>query len=66
MVSLVSSTESDSDLENSPNEAKLISQLREKLTTAPIIKTSTAPIPGNIRKPVKSGKFEDSNVKMNE
>nr|XP_050847842.1 uncharacterized protein LOC127062913 [Vespula vulgaris] len=58
MVSLISSTESDSDLENSPNEAKLISQLREKLTTAPIIKTSTTPIPGNIRKPVKSVSFQ--------
>ncbi|XP_035725466.1 uncharacterized protein LOC118443095 isoform X1 [Vespa mandarinia] len=58
MVSLVSSTESDSDLENSPNEAKLISQLREKLTTAPIIKTSTTQIPGNIKKPVKSVSFQ--------
>ncbi|XP_015184621.1 PREDICTED: uncharacterized protein LOC107070699 [Polistes dominula] len=57
MVSLVSSTESDSDLENSPNEAKLINQLREKLSTTPIIKTSTTPIPGNIRKPVKSVSF---------
>ncbi|XP_014614512.1 PREDICTED: uncharacterized protein LOC106792557 isoform X1 [Polistes canadensis] len=58
MVSLVSSTESDSDLENSPNEAKLIDQLREKLSTTPIIKTSTTPIPGNIRKSVKSVSFQ--------
>lgn len=58
MVSLVSSTESDSDLENSPNEAKLISQLREKLATTPIIKSSTTPIPGVNRKPIKTVSFQ--------
>ncbi|KAK2585089.1 hypothetical protein KPH14_008601 [Odynerus spinipes] len=62
MVSLVSSTESDSDLENSPNEAKLISQLREKLATTPIIKSSTTPIPGGSRKPVKSVSFQRDSI----
>lgn len=55
MVSLVSSADSDSDTENSPGDDKLISELRSKLPTTPIIKTSINPNHGVIRKPIKSG-----------
>lgn len=53
MVSLISSADSDSDAENSPGDDKLISELRSKLPTTPIIKTSINP--GMTRKPIKSG-----------
>jgi len=55
MVSLVSSADSDSDVENSPGDDKLIDELRSKLPTTPIIKTSINPNPGTARKPIKSG-----------
>ncbi|XP_014486222.1 PREDICTED: uncharacterized protein LOC106750403, partial [Dinoponera quadriceps] len=54
MVSLVSSADSDSDAENSPGDDKLISELRSKLPTMPIIKTSINSNPGVTRKPIKS------------
>lgn len=55
MVSLVSSADSDSDAENSPGDDKLINELRSKLPTTPIIKTSINPNPTVLRKPIKSG-----------
>lgn len=55
MVSLVSSADSDSDAENSPGDDKLINELRSKLPTMPIIKTSINPNPAILRKPIKSG-----------
>ncbi|XP_011144528.2 uncharacterized protein LOC105186182 [Harpegnathos saltator] len=58
MVSLVSSADSDSDAENSPGDDKLISELRSKLPTTPIIKTSINPNPGVTRKPIKSVSFQ--------
>ncbi|XP_012530928.1 uncharacterized protein LOC105833619 [Monomorium pharaonis] len=58
MVSLVSSADSDSDVENSPCDDKLISELRSKLPTTPIIKTSINPNPGTARKPIKSVSFQ--------
>jgi hypothetical protein len=57
MVSLVSSADSDSDVENSPGDDKLINELRSKLPTTPIIKTSINPNPSTARKPIKSGKL---------
>jgi len=57
MVSLVSSADSDSDVENSPGDDKLINELRSKLPTTPIIKTSINPNPMTARKPIKSGKM---------
>lgn len=57
MVSLVSSADSDSDVENSPGDDKLINELRSKLPTMPIIKTSINPNLGTARKPIKSGIF---------
>ncbi|KYM85874.1 hypothetical protein ALC53_04363 [Atta colombica] len=54
MVSLVSSADSDSDVENSPGDDKLINELRSKLPTTPIIKTSINPNPMTTRKPIKS------------
>ncbi|KYQ50186.1 hypothetical protein ALC60_10755 [Trachymyrmex zeteki] len=54
MVSLVSSADSDSDVENSPGDDKLINELRSKLPTTPIIKTSINPNPVTTRKPIKS------------
>ncbi|KYN06491.1 hypothetical protein ALC62_02570 [Cyphomyrmex costatus] len=56
MVSLVSSADSDSDVENSPGDDKLINELRSKLPTTPIIKTSINPNPATARRPIKSGK----------
>ncbi|KYN43593.1 hypothetical protein ALC56_01855 [Trachymyrmex septentrionalis] len=56
MVSLVSSADSDSDVENSPGDDKLINELRNKLPTTPIIKTSINPNPTTARKPIKSGR----------
>ncbi|XP_012222383.1 uncharacterized protein [Linepithema humile] len=58
MVSLVSSADSDSDIENSPGDDKLIDELRSKLPTTPIIKTSINPNPGTARKPIKSVSFQ--------
>ncbi|KAL0132517.1 hypothetical protein PUN28_000334 [Cardiocondyla obscurior] len=58
MVSLVSSADSDSDVENSPGDDKLINELRSKLPTTPIIKTSINPNPGTARKPIKSVSFQ--------
>ncbi|TGZ49164.1 uncharacterized protein [Temnothorax longispinosus] len=58
MVSLVSSADSDSDVENSPGDDKLINELRSKLPTMPIIKTSINPNPGTVRKPIKSVSFQ--------
>ncbi|KAL6268686.1 hypothetical protein P5V15_001816 [Pogonomyrmex californicus] len=56
MVSLVSSADSDSDVENSPGDDKLINELRSKLPTTSIIKTSINP--GTTRKPIKSVSFQ--------
>lgn len=60
MVSLVSSADSDSDIDqNSPRDDKLIHELRNKLPTTPIIKTSSGcPAITVLRKPIKSGNFE--------
>ncbi|XP_018311039.1 uncharacterized protein [Mycetomoellerius zeteki] len=58
MVSLVSSADSDSDVENSPGDDKLINELRSKLPTTPIIKTSINPNPVTTRKPIKSVSFQ--------
>ncbi|XP_046734941.1 uncharacterized protein LOC124404651 [Diprion similis] len=64
MVSLVSSADSDSDIDqNSPRDDKLIHELRSKLPTTPIIKTSsTAGCPAMAstlqRKPIKSVSFQ--------
>ncbi|EFN60502.1 hypothetical protein EAG_10263 [Camponotus floridanus] len=58
MVSLVSSADSDSDAENSPGDDKLINELRSKLPTTPIIKTSLNPNPAILRKPIKSVSFQ--------
>ncbi|KYN17106.1 hypothetical protein ALC57_10635 [Trachymyrmex cornetzi] len=58
MVSLVSSADSDSDVENSPGDDKLINELRSKLPTTPIIKTSINPNPTTARKPIKSVSFQ--------
>ncbi|XP_012287305.1 serine/arginine repetitive matrix protein 1 [Orussus abietinus] len=56
MVSLVSSADSDSDIEHSPRDDKLIHELRNKLPTTPIIKGS--PAITTTRKPVKSVSFQ--------
>lgn len=63
MVSLVSSADSDSDIDqNSPRDDKLIHELRNKLPTTPIIKTSNcSPAIAVLRKPIKSGKREEEN-----
>ncbi|XP_053971864.1 uncharacterized protein LOC128872819 isoform X2 [Hylaeus volcanicus] len=58
MVSLVSSADSDSDTENSPGDVKLIDQLRSKLPTTSIIKTSINPTVNVARKPTKSVSFQ--------
>lgn len=55
MVSLVSSADSDSDMEKLPGDDKLIDELRSKLPTTPIIKTSLSTNSGIARKPIKSG-----------
>nr|XP_034189349.1 uncharacterized protein LOC117608396 [Osmia lignaria] len=57
MVSLVSSADSDSDIENSPRDDKLINELRSKLPTTSIIKTSMNPL-CSARKPIKSVSFQ--------
>ena len=58
MVSLVSSADSDSDVEeNSLRDDKLIHELRNKLPTTPIIKSSTNPVIPNSRRPIKSGEL---------
>lgn len=58
MVSLISSTDSDSDVEeNSIKDNKLIHELRNKLPTTPIIKSSTNPVIPNSRRPIKSGEL---------
>ncbi|XP_025602064.2 hyphally regulated cell wall protein 3 [Athalia rosae] len=62
MVSLVSSADSDSDIDrNSPRDDKLIHELRNKLTTTPIIKTSAGccqAVAAVLRKPIKSVSFQ--------
>ncbi|XP_046414689.1 uncharacterized protein LOC124176897 [Neodiprion fabricii] len=64
MVSLVSSADSDSDIDqNSPRDDKLIHELRNKLPTTPIIKTSstagcTSMASTLQRKPIKSVSFQ--------
>ncbi|XP_050447563.1 uncharacterized protein LOC126849614 [Cataglyphis hispanica] len=58
MVSLVSSADSDSDAENSPGDDKLINELRSKLPTMPIIKTSINSNHTVPRKPIKSVSFQ--------
>ncbi|XP_076245786.1 uncharacterized protein LOC143186171 isoform X2 [Calliopsis andreniformis] len=57
MVSLVSSADSDSDTENSPGDDKLIDELRSKLPTTSIIKTSANPI-SFAKRPIKSVSFQ--------
>lgn len=54
MVSLISSADSESEGEDD----KLIHELRNKLPTAPIIKSSGRPATGDRRRPIKSGDFE--------
>jgi len=54
MVSLISSADNDSDIDSS-NEDKLINELRNKLSTTSIIKTSINTSSGTTRKPIKSG-----------
>ncbi|XP_076652069.1 uncharacterized protein LOC143358655 [Halictus rubicundus] len=58
MVSLVSSADSDSDTENSPRDDKLIDELRSKLPTTSIIKTSMNTATRITRKPIKSVSFQ--------
>lgn len=55
MVSLVSSADSDSDIENSFRDDKLIDELRSKLPTTSIIKTSINSALSSARRPIKSG-----------
>lgn len=55
MVSLVSSADSDSDIENSLRDDKLIDELRSKLPTTSIIKTSINSALSSARRPIKSG-----------
>ncbi|XP_076763858.1 uncharacterized protein LOC143431186 [Xylocopa sonorina] len=59
MVSLVSSADSDSDTENSPRDNKLIDELRSKLPTTSIIKTSINSALSSARKPIKSVSFQN-------
>ncbi|KAL7291495.1 hypothetical protein TKK_0014755 [Trichogramma kaykai] len=62
MVSLVSSAESESEIdENSPRDNKLISELRNKLSTTPIIKSSNG-LNARIRKPFKSVSFQQDSL----
>ncbi|XP_033340242.2 uncharacterized protein LOC117228549 [Megalopta genalis] len=58
MVSLVSSADSDSDTENSPRDDKLIDELRSKLPTTSIIKTSMNTASSIARRPIKSVSFQ--------
>ncbi|XP_051162480.1 rho GTPase-activating protein gacF isoform X2 [Leptopilina boulardi] len=59
MVSLISSADSDSDVdENSLRDDKLIHELRNKLPTTSIIKSSTNPAITNNRRPIKSVSFQ--------
>ncbi|XP_050576912.1 uncharacterized protein LOC126915829 isoform X3 [Bombus affinis] len=60
MVSLVSSADSDSDTENSPRDDKLIDELRSKLPTTSIIKTSINSALTSTGKPIKSVSFQNS------
>ena len=62
MVSLISSADSESEMdENSPRDDKLICELRNKLPTASIIKSSNG-LSAGIRKPFKSGKDNISTI----
>ncbi|KAK1125558.1 hypothetical protein K0M31_005917 [Melipona bicolor] len=65
MVSLVSSTDSDSDTENSPRDDKLIDELRSKLPTTSIIKTSINSALSSARKPIKSVSFQKESFDEN-
>ncbi|XP_043784403.1 interaptin [Apis laboriosa] len=58
MVSLVSSADSDSDIENSFRDDKLIDELRSKLPTTSIIKTSINSALSSARRPIKSVSFQ--------
>ncbi|XP_015586046.1 uncharacterized protein LOC107263395 [Cephus cinctus] len=59
MVSLVSSADSDSDIDRiSPRDDKLIYELRNKLPTTPIIKNSCCQPIATSRKPIKSVSFQ--------
>ncbi|XP_076276648.1 uncharacterized protein LOC143207274 isoform X2 [Lasioglossum baleicum] len=58
MVSLVSSADSDSDTENSPRDDKLIDELRSKLPTTSIIKTSMNTASRITGKSIKSVSFQ--------
>nr|XP_033195191.1 uncharacterized protein LOC117159454 isoform X2 [Bombus vancouverensis nearcticus] len=60
MVSLVSSADSDSDTENSPRDDKLIDELRSKLPTTSIIKTSINSALSSTGKSIKSVSFQNS------
>lgn len=65
MVSLVSSADSDSDVdENSLRDDKLIHELRNKLPTTSIIKSSTNPAIPNNRRPIKSGQLNYFKLKL--
>ncbi|KOX71894.1 hypothetical protein WN51_03039 [Melipona quadrifasciata] len=64
MVSLVSSTDSDSDTENSPRDDKLIDELRSKLPTTSIIKTSINSALSSARKPIKSENIESARKQL--
>ncbi|KAF3423837.1 hypothetical protein E2986_00312 [Frieseomelitta varia] len=65
MVSLVSSTDSDTDTENSPRDDKLIDELRSKLPTTSIIKTSINSALSSARKPIKSVSFQKDSFDEN-
>ncbi|CAK9803593.1 hypothetical protein ANTPLA_LOCUS3714 [Anthophora plagiata] len=58
MVSLISSGDSDSDTESSPRDNKLIDELRNKLPTTSIIKTSFNLALTSARKSIKSVSFQ--------
>lgn len=58
MVSLVSSADSDSDIENSFRDDKLIDELRSKLPTTSIIKPSINSALSSARRPIKSVSFQ--------
>ncbi|XP_026824005.1 uncharacterized protein LOC105281347 isoform X1 [Ooceraea biroi] len=64
MVSLISSADSDSDMENSSSDDKLIDELRNKLPTTPIIKTSINTSLNTARKPIKSVSFQRSSFEI--
>ncbi|XP_017763785.1 PREDICTED: uncharacterized protein LOC108553419 [Eufriesea mexicana] len=62
MVSLVSSADSDSDTESSLRDDKLINELRSKLPTTSIIKTSINSALSSARKPIKTVSFQNDSI----